>query len=224
MVHRRRAQHAPAAVIVELLLCIKALTFAVYMSQVLKIKNMVCARCVKVVREELEALGLELTDIKLGEVTVAGQPDEEKLKAIKDTLQANGFELLEDPKAKLIDGIKTLLIDLIHHKDLEELQINYSDYLSEKLGKDYSYLSHLFSSTENITIEKYIILQKIERAKELIVYDELSLSEIAYKLAYSSVAHFSNQFKQVTGQTPSAFKKQSSIARKELDKIGRNSA
>jgi len=180
---------------------------------------MVCNRCIKVVKEEFEKIGLTVNTIKLGEAEVSSKK-EIVLEPIKKTLQENGFELLEDKNVKLIESIKTLVINAIHHTNKgEHLSENYSDYIAKTVGKDYSYLSHLFSSIENITIEKYIIHQKIERVKELLVYDEMTLSEIAYKLGYSSVGHLSAQFKQITGMSPSEFKKLQNKDRKPLDHL-----
>ncbi|HEY8402715.1 MAG TPA: AraC family transcriptional regulator [Cytophagaceae bacterium] len=186
----------------------------------LYIKNMVCNRCIKVVKEELEKLDLTVTDIQLGEAVVTSEnaPD---LSKVKEVLEENGFELLEDKKIKIVEKIKALIVEMVHYKESGEIKTNHSDYLAQELGKDYHYLSSLFSSIENITIEKYIILQKIEKVKELLVYNELTLSEIAYALGYSSVAYLSNQFKQVTGFTPSEFKKLKNHHRKALDKVNR---
>lgn len=180
------------------------------------IKNMVCDRCIRVVREELEKMGLKVTSIKLGEAVVEGNVPVEK-EEVSRVLSDAGFELLEDKNFKLIERIKTLIIDVIHHKT--EFSGNFSDYISKEIGRDYHYLSSLFSSMENITIEKFIILQKIEKVKELLVYGELTLSEIAYQLNYSSVAHLSSQFKQVTGHTPTEFKKLKQQPRVPLDKV-----
>jgi AraC family transcriptional regulator len=181
------------------------------------IKNMVCDRCIKVVKEELEKAGLEVAYIKLGEAEVSGDIQTAR---IKEVLEENGFELLENKNVKIIGRVKTLLIELIHHnKSGNTLKENYSDYISRTIGKDYAYISHLFSSVENITIEKYIIHQKAEKVKELLVYNELTLSEISYQLGYSSVGHLSSQFKQVTGMSPSEFKKLKSHMRKSLDQI-----
>jgi len=184
--------------------------------QHLAIKNMVCQRCVRVVKEELEKLGLEVKEIDLGEATVFGKADPEE---IKQVLADAGFELLEDKKARQVEQIKNYIIQLIQEPETRNL--NYSDLIAEHLGRDYHYLSQLFSSSENVTIERYIILQKIEKVKEWLVYDELSLSEMAYKLGYSSVAHLSSQFKQVTGFTPTAFKKLKAHNRKPLDEVGK---
>ena len=171
----------------------------------LYIKNMVCSRCVRVVREELSALGIEAINIKLGEVLLRKLP--ENMNEVIETLARSGFELLESKSAQTVEAIKAEIIDLIYRDKLEELQVNLSQYLSEKLGKDYSTLSKLFSDVESTTIEQFFIIHKIERVKEFIVYDELNLSEIAYRLGYSSVQHLSNQFKKTTGLSPSHFKK-----------------
>ncbi len=189
-------------------------------STTLFVKNMVCNRCIKVVKEEFEKLGLKIKDIKLGEVVVEGRISELPFKKIKLVLEENGFELIEDRKAKIIEEIKLIILDLVRSDNIElSLEENYSDIIVEKVGMDYHYLSTLFSSVENITIEHYIILQKIERAKELLRYRELTLSEIAYKLGYSSVQHLSNQFKKVTGMTASQFKNITDNIRKPLDQL-----
>ncbi|NOZ04177.1 MAG: helix-turn-helix transcriptional regulator [FCB group bacterium] len=180
---------------------------------------MVCDRCIRVVKEELEELGLIINDIQLGTVRVANTERSLDYDAIAKVLSENGFELLIGRRARLVEKIKTAIIELIHSDELENMNINLSGYITEKVGKDYPYLSNLFSSIESITIEKYFILQKIERVKELLVYDELSLSEIAYRLGYSSVQHLSNQFKKITGLTPSYFKTLKKIKRSSLDKV-----
>jgi AraC-like DNA-binding protein len=185
----------------------------------LHIKNMVCKRCIRVVTEELQHAGLEPLRVELGEAVIKGSPDDAILERVKERLAENGFELIEDKKAKMIEKIKNVIVQLVHYSDPSERTVNYSDYISDKLGKDYHYLSSLFSSLENVTIEKFIILQKIEKVKELLVYDELSLSEIAYRIGYSSVAHLSNQFKQVTGFSPTEYKKLKSHKRKGLDHV-----
>lgn len=181
---------------------------------------MVCNRCIKVVKEEFEKLGLSIANIKLGEVTVTQEEKDIDFPKLKQVLLDNGFELLDDKKTLLIEKIKNTVIDIIHQSGNVDVHINFSHLIEEKVGKDYQYLSTLFSSTEGITIEKYIILQRIERVKELLVYDELSLSEISYKIGYSSVQHLSTQFKKVTGLTPSEFKKMNDQNRKPLDQIG----
>jgi AraC family transcriptional regulator len=185
----------------------------------LHIRNMVCDRCIKVVTEELEKLDLPLQEVKLGEATLAREPHPEELSQVRDVLTANGFKLLEDPKTELTEKIKIAVIELLRSGKVEELQVNLSDYLAKLLGRDYSTLSTLFSASEGITIARYMVLQKVEMAKELLAYNELNLSQIADKLGYSSVAHLSNQFKQVTGLTPSEYKKGNTVARKPLDQL-----
>lgn len=180
---------------------------------------MVCNRCIMVVKLELEKMGLLPMSVTLGEVTL--QEDElsqEQYTNIKSVLEELGFELIDDKKSRIIEKIKIVIVDLVHQHD-GELNENLSDYLSSQLRRDYSYISNLFSEVEGITIEKYFLAQKIERVKELLVYDELSLSEISYKLNYSSVAHLSNQFKKITGLTPSHFKKIRTEKRKPLDQV-----
>lgn len=184
----------------------------------LYIKNMVCNRCILVVKQELEKLSIGSCRVTLGEVETDTQPPKEKVEQLSKNLGALGFELLDNSKQQLIEKIKNIIIQQVHHSE-EENRYNFSEILSKSLHKDYSYLSSLFSNVEGITIEKYTINQKIEKVKELIIYDELSLSEIAYKLGYSSVAHLSNQFKKVTGLTPSYFKQVGKNKRNSLDKI-----
>ncbi len=159
-----------------------------------------------IVRSELEDLGLHPTVLELGEVEVLETPTKEQLDKLKAALASSGLELMEDKKSQIIERIKTIIIEMIHYSE-EPLATNFSDFLSKELHYDYRYLSTLFSEVKGTTIEHYIISHKIERAKELIIYNELNLTEIAYKLHYSSVAHLSNQFKKVTGLTPSFFKK-----------------
>lgn len=183
---------------------------------------MVCLQCIRVVREDLAALGLRVGHVALGEADVAtptsAAPDYE---AIRATLAAAGFELLEDPRAQLVDRIKTLLINLVHYPPAGPRLLNYSDYLVQHLGRDYNFLSHLFSASEGLTIEKFIIRQKVERAKELIDYGELSIADVAQQLGYSSLAHLSRQFRQVTGLTPTEFQRlgPASRARRSLDAL-----
>ena len=184
----------------------------------LYIKNMVCNRCILVVKQELEKLHIESCNVTLGEVETNDDLSPSQIDELRNNLAAVGFELLDNGRQQLIEKIKNIIIKQVHHTD-EENRYNYSEILSKTLHKDYSYLSGLFSEVEGITIEKYIINQKIEKVKELIIYDELNLSEIAYKLGYSSVAHLSNQFKKVTGLTPSHFKQVGHNKRKPLDKI-----
>ena len=184
----------------------------------LYIKNMVCNRCVMVVRDEMEKLGLDVSNVILGEVWLNQELSNEQKEKVRETLEPLGFELIDDRKSRNIEKIKNIIIDLVHHKD-SLLQTNLSDLLSAELNHDYSYLSNLFSEVEGTTIEKYFIAQKIEKVKELLVYDELSLSEIAYRLNYSSVAYLSNQFKKVTGLTPSHFRQIKETKRKPLDEV-----
>jgi AraC-like DNA-binding protein len=186
---------------------------------VLHIKNMVCPRCIKVVQAEFEKLNIPVQYIELGKVTTNKELHSEQIESIRKVLEENGFELIEEKKSQLIDNIKTLIIDKIHHSKDDNKAINSSDYIAHEIGYDYSYLSNLFSSVEGITIEKYIINQKIEKVKELLVYNELTLNEISYQLGYSSVQHLSNQFKKVTGLTPSHFKKIGGNKRKSLDEV-----
>ena len=185
----------------------------------LYIKNMVCNRCIRVIEEEFEKLGLNIKSISLGEVKVEEELDQKKIDEIRSVLDENGFELIEDKKMKIIEQIKVQIIELIRDEEKIAGRINISEYLSEKINADYHYLSTLFSSVENITIEHYFILQKVERAKELLKYGELTLSEIAFRLGYSSVAHLSAQFKKVTGMNANQFKNMTENTRKPLDNV-----
>lgn len=180
---------------------------------------MVCNRCIKVVKEELEKLGLIVTDIKLGEVKIIDQHNSVSTENIRKTLEENGFRLLDDKNAALVEKIKVLIIELVYSEKLQNGSTILSEYLSREAGYNYNHLSSLFSSTEGITIEKFFILQKIERVKELIVYDEMNLSEIAYALGYSSVQHLSNQFKKITGLSPSYFRKLKDQKRTSIDQL-----
>lgn len=186
----------------------------------LHIKNMVCNRCIKVVREELEKLGVGIDSIELGEVETRADLEPGQIEQVKSLLEENGFELIEDKRAKTIEKLKNYIITIIHHSEEDlELDANYSELISKELEMDYTYLTSLFSSMEGITIEHYIILQKIEKAKELLKYGEFTLSEIAWRLGYSSVAHLSSQFKKVTGMTASKFKSLTVNNRKPLDEV-----
>lgn len=185
---------------------------------VLFIKNMVCNRCIFMVQKEIEQLDLRMISIKLGEVELEGELSVTEKERVGQALIALGFELIDDKKSQLITRIKTRIVELVHYQN-NELNMNLSDLLSKEFGHDYNYLSTLFSEIEGKTIEKYVIAQKIEKIKELLVYDELSLSEIAHQLNYSSVAYLSNQFKKVTGLTPSHFKKIGENKRKPLDEV-----
>ncbi|MDN3706110.1 AraC family transcriptional regulator [Myroides ceti] len=171
----------------------------------LRIKNMVCPRCIMVVEKTLEDMGFEINDVELGLVEFHEPITLEDKAAIEKKMIPLGFEILEDKKSMLVERIKNAIIELVS-KDVNDLKITLSEYLSSKLQMEYKALSKLFSTQESQTIEQYYILQKIEKVKELLVYDELNLSEIAYKMNYSSVAHLSNQFKKVTGLSPSHFK------------------
>jgi AraC-like DNA-binding protein len=182
------------------------------------IKNMVCNRCIMVVQSELEKLGLKVVDIKLGEVSVENELTAEQKNQLEKKLSSFGFEVIDDKKARIIEKIKNVIINLVHYQD-NDIKTNLSEVLSKELHQDYNYLSHLFSEVEGTTIEKYFIAQKIEKVKELLVYDELSLSEIAFRLNYSSVAYLSNQFKKTTGLTPSYFKQIREKKRKPLDEV-----
>ncbi len=188
-------------------------------STILHIKNMVCNRCIKVVNDEFHKLNLTIEDIQLGKVRLEGQLSDERLEEVRTTLEDNGFELIDDKKNKIIDEIKTHIIEKVHHSEELFESVNLSSFLATEMGYDYSYLSHLFSSVEGITIEKYTINQRIERVKELLVYNEMSLKEIAYQMGYSSVQHLSSQFKKVTGFTPSQYKKIKENSRKPLDEV-----
>ena len=179
---------------------------------------MVCNRCIMVVQDEMNKLGLEIMSMKLGEVTFEKELTTFQRNALEGALVPLGFQVINDKKSRIIERIKNVIIDLVHYQDNESTS-NLSDILSKKLNHDYKYLSSLFSEVETTTIEKYFIAQKIEKVKELLVYDELSLSEIAFRLNYSSVAYLSNQFKKVTGLTPSHFKKIREDKRKPLDKV-----
>lgn len=182
------------------------------------IKNMVCKRCIMVVQQELERLGLDVRNVTLGEVTLGETLTPVEKTQIESALTPLGFQLIDDKKSRIIEQIKSIIIDLVHHHD-NDTKTNLSQQLSNELHHDYNYLSNLFSEVEGTTIEKYFIAQRIERVKELLVYDELSLSEIAFQLNYSSVAYLSNQFKKVTGLTPSHFKLIREDKRKPLDEI-----
>jgi AraC-like DNA-binding protein len=166
---------------------------------------MVCIRCKMVVKDELAKLGLHYTFVELGEAEVLETVSPEKQDQLKVALLKSGLELMDDKKSVLIQKIKNVIIDLAHYSE-EPLTVNFSEFLSQKLGHDYTYLANLFSEVQGTTIEKFFITHKIERVKELLVYNELNLTEIAYRMHYSSVAHLSAQFKKITGLTPSHFK------------------
>jgi AraC-like DNA-binding protein len=171
-----------------------------------------------VVKTELENLAVRYVDVKIGEVNTIEDLPKEKLEKLDIALRKSGLQLMDDKKSILVEKIKSAVIELVHYTD-EQIKTNLSDYLSEKLDYDYTYLANLFSEVRGITIEKFYLTHKIERVKELIVYDELSLSEIAYKLHYSSVSHLSNQFKKFTGLSPSHFKKLKNKRRRTLEDV-----
>lgn len=182
------------------------------------IKNMVCNRCIMVVRDQLMNIGLHPVDVSLGEVKLDDNLTGDIIEAIENTLTPLGFELIDDRRSRLVEKIKNLIITTIHHQDTA-IKTNLSDIISTGLNHDYNYLSGIFSEAEGTTIEKFFIAQRIEKVKELLVYDELTLSEIAERLNYSSVAYLSNQFRKVTGLTPTHFKKIGNKKRKPLDKV-----
>jgi len=181
---------------------------------------MVCPRCISAVKSELEKLNLDFNSVELGEVELKVDTIDSNTKSIlADNLQKIGFELIDDDNSKIVDKIKTIIIEYIHY-DYKDIKVKFSEYLSDEMKLGYGYLSNLFASVESTTIEQFVIKQKIERAKELLYYNDLTLSEISYKLGYSSVAHLSSQFKKVTGMTPSAFKKLKDVKqRNTLDKV-----
>jgi AraC-like DNA-binding protein len=172
----------------------------------LQIRNMESDRCIEMVKSELIKLGVNYKTVELGKVEVKENISIDKLHSIDMALRSSGLELMIDQKKLIIEKIKEAVHQMIHISD-DISKLNFSDYISKKVNHNYSYLSGLFSGMEGITIEKYMILEKIECVKELLIYDEFSLSDIAYKLQYSSVAHLSNQFKKITGSTPSFFRK-----------------
>src|ERR1700733_15223917 len=179
---------------------------------------MVSIRCKMIVKEKLKELRLPYTVVNLGEVELTKNITQQQREQLKKALLKSGLELMDDKKAILIEQIKNVIVEMVHYTD-EIPKTNFSDYLSKKLNYDYTYLSNLFSETEATTIEHFIMLHKIERVKELIIYDELNLTQIAYKLHYSSVAHLSNQFKKITGLTPSFFKSLKDKKRNTLEDV-----
>ena len=184
----------------------------------LYIKYMVSARCKAVVKDELKKLGLHFIVVDLGEVEIMETLSVEDWKELKTVLLHAGLELMDDKRAILIEQIKNVIIEMVHHSN-ELIKVNFSDYLSEKLKHDYTYMANLFSEVQGSTIEHFIISHKIERIKELIIYDELNITEIAWKMNYSSVAHLSNQFKKMTGLSPSHFKKLKDKRRSQIEDI-----
>ncbi|MGL4852218.1 MAG: helix-turn-helix domain-containing protein [Phocaeicola sp.] len=182
------------------------------------IKNMVCDRCTMVVKNIFSQQAIAIQQIVLGEVSLTSPLSPTQLERLKESLEAVGFEVIDNRRSKLIEQVKNNIRELVHRKE-GALKVNLSDYLSLQVNQEYASLSSLFSEVEGVTIEKYYIAQKIERVKELLMYDDLSLSEIAYQLNYSSTAHLSNQFKKVTGLTPTFYKQLSDKRRQPLDKV-----
>jgi len=185
----------------------------------LAIKNMVCDRCGIVIRQQLENLGFTVNSVTLGQADITPEPNEEQMQLISAALKVPGFELINKETDRTIEAIKNTVIELVHHSDLSELHLSFSDLIARKVGRDYAYLSRLFSNAQDMTIERFIIEQKVEKIKELMEYGELNLNEIAYQMGYSSSAHLSTQFKSITGQTPSQFKASNEKRRKAIDKI-----
>lgn len=173
----------------------------------LHIKNMVCLHCIMALKQLLKELGISYNHIELGAIILNEKLSKDKLEALSEGLNTLGLALIDDRRSRIIEKIKTTIINLMHEDNEEKPNQNISSILSKELNYDYNYLSNLFSESEGITIEKFAIAQRIDRVKELLVYDELTLSEIASKLGYTSTAHLSNQFKKITGLTPSYFKK-----------------
>ena len=180
---------------------------------------MVSTRCKMAVKEELKKLGLHFIVVDLGEIDIMENISAEQREKLKDGLLNTGLELMDDKKAVLIEKIKNVIIEMVHYS-AELPKINYSDHISQKLNHDYTYLSNIFSEVKGITIQQFIIIHKIERVKELLLYEELNLTEISYKMNYSSVAHLSNQFKKVTGLSASAFKLMKDKRRSPIEEIG----
>lgn len=180
---------------------------------------MVCPRCIMAVKDILNRLNIPYIDVKLGEAVLQRPREEFDLDALRAELQSLGFELIEDQQVQVVEKIKNIIIDWIRDPQNSKTPYNFSDYLAKSTGRNYHHLSNMFSAKEGITIEKYMILQRIEYVKELLIYNEYSLSEIAWKLKYSSVAHLSNQFKQVTGFSPTGFKKMQHKERRSLDQL-----
>jgi len=184
----------------------------------LYIKNMVCTRCKLVVKDELAKLGVDYTTVELGEADISGEISSGTLQSIRMALLKSGLELMDDKKSVLIQKIKNAITDLVHYRE-EPLTVRLSDHLGKELQHDYTYLANLFSEVQGTTIEQFYIRHKIERVKELLVYNEINLTEIAYRMHYSSVSHLSAQFKKVTGLTPSHFKQLKNKRRSMLDEL-----
>lgn len=187
-------------------------------SHIIFIKNMVCNRCILVISQILKDLKFTPLKIELGKAIVQEQLTSGERETIRKALEAYGFELIDDKRLRIIEQIRTAVIELVHYED-NFSKLKLSEYLKEKCSYDYSFLSKLFSEVNGISIEKYYIAQKVERVKELLAYDELSISEIASRLQYSSVAHLSSQFRTVTGMSPSEFKRLKDHQRAPLDQV-----
>ena len=179
---------------------------------------MVCNRCIMVVRTEFEKLGYKPLSVKLGEVKLSKELSSQEKSEIATVMESFGFSIIDDKRSRIIEQIKTLIVELVHQQN-NDIKINLSTYLTNHINHDYNYITNLFSEIEGTTIEKYFIAQKIERVKELLVYGELTLSEIAFQLNYSTPSHLSNQFKKITGLTPKHFKNIKSDKRKPLDEV-----
>ena len=184
----------------------------------LYIKYMVSRRCKIMVKEELKKLGIKYVVVDLGVVEILKDITSEQYEQLKVNLMKSGLELLDDKRSILVEKIKNVITEMIHYND-EQPKVNYSDFISAKLGYDYTYLANVFSEVKGMTIQRYIIINKVERVKELLLYDELTLTEIAYRLHYSSVAHLSNQFKKITGLTPTFYKGIASKRRGNLEDV-----
>jgi AraC-like DNA-binding protein len=180
---------------------------------------MVSNRCKMAVKEELKKMGLHFVVVELGEVDIMEDLSKSQRDELNEGLRQSGLELMDNKRAVLIEKINIVITEMIHHTE-EIPKVNYSDYIAEKVGYDYTYLSNIFSEVKGITIQQFIIMHKIERVKELLLYEELNLTEISYKMHYSSVAHLSNQFKKVTGLTPSAFKQLKDRKRSPIEDVG----
>ena len=182
------------------------------------IRNMVSLRCKMLVKSELDKLGIKYTVVELGEAHIVGTLSQEVLDQLRLALKESELDLMDDKRTQLIEKIKNVVIEMVHYAD-ELPRTNFSDYLSEKLNMDYATMSSIFSQTKGITIEHFILIHKIEKVKELLIYDELSIKEIAFKMHYSGSSHLSNQFKKVTGLTPTFFKTMKTFRRKGLEDL-----
>ena len=191
----------------------------IQISSTLYIKNMVCNCCIRVIREDFEKAGVIVEKIKLGEVIISYNPEKISFLQIEKIINDDGFELITDKEKLLVEQIKLAVIELIHYYNNANSLIRNSDYIIEKLGYTYQYLSTIFSKQENVTLEKYIILQKIEKVKELLSSESITLSEISFMMGYSSVQYLSNQFKQITGISVTDYKKNKDIERKPLNDL-----